>query len=393
MVIPKTDVNLATEVRDVLTQYGGTVSDYLPSFFTTAAKINKWSKHKPVKYRADFPLYDDEYDKLYNDKLYWWKAYNGLCGFVWSSVEFNTLDDLIYAYNNDRTFVYELPTGGSQYPYRLGDFREYYPDAKSPVYSFKITGGQMIQNAWDTYYEFTVLGNQDVNSQYNLTLQDISPDDTDFTLSTWFFGVIISDGKTHFIKKSDDFIGDDVDWTQTVKVTLRDMADKAMANPGQYIAYPVITNSTSKRFIACDVPAVSFSVIIDPAEAKVGWMTEPEPYCKFKNGALHFYATLSWHSDYENSTFTFESYVIRKTGLKETIRVESGITPVKNSQNENDPDVYYMNIGDSPYLSMANKVEYTDGDVFYLSVAYANSTGSTITDVIDCGEPVDVTPE
>ena len=82
MIIPNTDINLATEVRDVLSNAGGIVDNNLSSFFTANAKIKKWSKHKPVKYHSDFPLTEEEYDKLYEDKLYWWKAHNGLCGFL-----------------------------------------------------------------------------------------------------------------------------------------------------------------------------------------------------------------------------------------------------------------------------------------------------------------------
>lgn len=50
MIIPNTDVNLATEVRDVLSDAGGVVNNNLVSFFTPDANINKWSKYKPVKY-------------------------------------------------------------------------------------------------------------------------------------------------------------------------------------------------------------------------------------------------------------------------------------------------------------------------------------------------------
>ena len=46
MIIPNTKINLATNIRNVLNNAGGTVSNKTSSFFTPAAKINKWSKYK-----------------------------------------------------------------------------------------------------------------------------------------------------------------------------------------------------------------------------------------------------------------------------------------------------------------------------------------------------------
>ena len=42
-VIPTTDVNLATKVRNVLNSAGGSVSDILSTFFSSSAKLNMWS--------------------------------------------------------------------------------------------------------------------------------------------------------------------------------------------------------------------------------------------------------------------------------------------------------------------------------------------------------------
>ena len=392
MIIPYTNVNLATKVRDILNEAGGKVNNNLISFFSPEAKLNKWSKHKPVKYSNPFPLDEDDYDRLYSDKLYWWKAYNGLCGFKEDSIKFNSIDALIQAYQNGNTYVYELPTGGQQYPYRLGDFRGYNTEAKSPIWSFEITGGDMIMDEGgysdrnNSYHTFTIMSDQ-VDEEHNLTFSDIAPDGTDFTLHDWFFGVAVTDGKNILFKKDSNMIGyyaNGDNWVISLDVTLTELADKAMANFGQFVVYPIITNGEAKKFIACDVPPVEFSIKLDPAIAKVGWMDSEPHYCKMTvNGALSFYATLAWNKDYENSSFNFESYYIDKNGKKEIIRSESNITPQKNAIKENDDNVYYMYISPE-YFNMSGKSSIQEGATYYLSVAFTNSYGVLITDIIEC---------
>lgn len=51
--IPSTGVSMDT-IKQTLTDYGGSVSNDLLSFFTSGAKINRWSKWKPIPYPADF---------------------------------------------------------------------------------------------------------------------------------------------------------------------------------------------------------------------------------------------------------------------------------------------------------------------------------------------------
>lgn len=58
--IPNTNVNLATNVRDVLNAAGGSVNNDLTSFFKAAAKINKYSRYKPYVHSKDFDLTDSD---------------------------------------------------------------------------------------------------------------------------------------------------------------------------------------------------------------------------------------------------------------------------------------------------------------------------------------------
>lgn len=90
--------NLRVEdIRDTLNANGGNVGNDVVSFFGEDAKINPFSTKKPF---VSAELYTDE-----------WKS-----GFV--------LDHTLIPYR----LRYELPKGGEESPYRLGDFRGY--DAK-----------------------------------------------------------------------------------------------------------------------------------------------------------------------------------------------------------------------------------------------------------------------
>lgn len=54
-IVPNADVDLSSEVGAVLRDAGGSVNiNYAPSYFTADARINKFSKRKPVRYRKDF---------------------------------------------------------------------------------------------------------------------------------------------------------------------------------------------------------------------------------------------------------------------------------------------------------------------------------------------------
>jgi hypothetical protein len=53
-IIPKNDVNIATQVMDVLTENGGNVSNDLNTFFKSSAKVNYLCRYKPVPLAVNF---------------------------------------------------------------------------------------------------------------------------------------------------------------------------------------------------------------------------------------------------------------------------------------------------------------------------------------------------
>lgn len=133
-VIPKSNINLATNIGQVLNSAGGSVNQNQPlTFFQSAAKINPWSKRKPVPLTADFC--QDISTSEPNYKANWWKGNNGNCGL--SIPSYSNMDAVEAAINGGMNgWVHQLPSGGQFEPYRLGDFRGYDTDAKPPFKSF-----------------------------------------------------------------------------------------------------------------------------------------------------------------------------------------------------------------------------------------------------------------
>lgn len=103
--------------------------------------INKWSKHKPVRY-PDFPPRD----------LAWWKGIDGDCGL---DVKIN---DYLNAYKNGNAYEYKKPRGNSyKEPYRALDFDGYNHNAQ-PFIKTHISNGflENINYAYTKYYRFSI---------------------------------------------------------------------------------------------------------------------------------------------------------------------------------------------------------------------------------------------
>lgn len=102
--VPSTNVNLATNIRDVLNAAGGTVSNAIVTFFQSVAKLNPWARYKPIRYAKDFAITNAQ-RKSVNYGL-------TIPSYTYAEVTANTIKNWSYA----------LPTGGSSQPYRLDDF-------------------------------------------------------------------------------------------------------------------------------------------------------------------------------------------------------------------------------------------------------------------------------
>lgn len=347
-VIPTSNV-LLEDIRDTLNNAGASVANDPTTFFTSAAKINKWAKYKPVHYPVDF-LNDDRR----------WQGY-GTCGFQESSIRFDSSDELVAAHKAGTTFKYVLPTGTSASPYRLGDFRGYYPSAKAPIWSLSAEG-QIYTNDTSSTMSFTILGNGDVDSDYNLTMKDIMPDGAT-SLSDYYFAVIIvnSSGGIEFTQMSDSTIGTSSSFTKTATISQSQLGDV-----GNYTAYPCFVNATGKDFIACPIGAVSFSVLTSKDTGKVGWMAGTG-YWQQTGGKKTFVAQLAYTEEYKGITVKVSAKVLR-SGSYEIVGSTQDVTlPTTPDSTSADGKNYYYN------YSYSTISDTQDDDVFYFFVYWGNN--------------------
>lgn len=115
--IPRTNVKME-DIRDTLNAHGGTVSNILGSFFSEE-NFNIWAKQKPISYPSEFSNNDGAGDGNY--------------GFTPATA--TSIASLKSLYSQELNgWVFNPPTGGASAPYRLGDFRNYNPNARESTF-------------------------------------------------------------------------------------------------------------------------------------------------------------------------------------------------------------------------------------------------------------------
>lgn len=133
------------EIGSILNVAGGSVNINQPlTFFTAAAKINKWARNKPEDYNKVTALSDRE-RKLNNFGLR-------------VSIGASAPNDLLARAASGEDFCpHTLPTGGEAHPYRLSDFLGYNTAAPAPYIIDAETN--VTTQAYPTYGHFEVMEN------------------------------------------------------------------------------------------------------------------------------------------------------------------------------------------------------------------------------------------
>ena len=196
----------ASEIRDALSEGGGLVDNNASSFFKGNAKVNIWSKYKPVTVLYG-PQFVQDFDP--NDKEYylyeWWKSVNGNCGINTANTVSNSITTFLNKIKSGNyLWTYEIPNK----PYRLGDFRNYDIDACCPI------SGEFSDNYWvDDAGKllFTLDCNNNLPST-NLTFDDIlvsTPVNGNVKMSEFYMGILLwkEDGSNMFYPTSTSKIG------------------------------------------------------------------------------------------------------------------------------------------------------------------------------------------
>ena len=125
-ILPKEGLR-AVDIRDTLTAHGADWSNvegnksanYLPNYFREEAKINKWSRYKPVVNKAYF---HEDFDYPKNVRA----TPNGQEKY---GITYRKKSD--YTDIHEKGWKYTFAEEG--YPLRLHDFANYYPEANPPI--------------------------------------------------------------------------------------------------------------------------------------------------------------------------------------------------------------------------------------------------------------------
>lgn len=350
-IIPNSNVNLASNVRDVLNGVGGSVGNNVTSFFTADAIKAEFSKYKPVVY-ANQPFLDDERR---------WKGDNNMCGFTSGSVMFNDVSALVAAYDSGSTFVYDVPSGGTSRPMRLGDFRGYNTDAKAPIWDFYVNRAFVSSDSASTIDCELVDNHSGINAAYNLILAD-------FGVSDWFFGCIIKAGNGYFTKKHSDMIGGSAIITNRIITVSYSEVSNRVGSFYSYKVYPCLINGAGNRFMAVPSAAsggvisggVSGSVI--QQQAAVGWTGNTYAYTG--GSFVSFRGVLGYGKGLEGSNVSITINVWNNGSIRQQYSTSHFVL----SHTEVSGSVYRMD------FSHDTKWNKQDGDTYEMIVVGGSSS-------------------
>lgn len=138
--LPLTGTLYADDIRDTLNANGGKVTDNFLSFFKANANNNMWAKFKPENHPAIIEMTAEQRRAnkygltVYGNRL----AMNDTSvgdtpEDVYRRWRLGQLDNGLTTIGSNVGVKYTLPKGGATSPYRLADFRGYYPSAVPPI--------------------------------------------------------------------------------------------------------------------------------------------------------------------------------------------------------------------------------------------------------------------
>lgn len=210
-ILPDTELKDA-DIRDTLGAGSGDCAD-----FFDADLINWCSKYKPVIYPADFV----------NDN-YRWKGSDGMCGMTVKSVSSYSQIPALYD-GGMNGWKYNVPTGKSSAPMRLGDFRGYCHTAYPMVSNFYVPDRVSSQNG-GSFNATAMVASDDGRS---MTLAHLS-------LSSCYSGVVVVTETGGTVKGA--ALGLEVSgggFGVLVRCSSLNMS------AGTYICYPMLANASS----------------------------------------------------------------------------------------------------------------------------------------------------
>ena len=187
-------ITAPVSIKDVQQTIGNASGDL--GTLCKSSTINKWSKHKPISSSILFDT-SDSFFKVNN--------YGLSIPIFYNPGNLSTGNTLVYYLaNNDIVWPYNKPTGGSNSPYRLGDFLNYYHGALNPIGSIGATDFYYNGNAVVINYE-EITDVTDVGNQYNIMLNDLQINGVD--ISTFYYGLMLYTSSEYHLYTTNATIG------------------------------------------------------------------------------------------------------------------------------------------------------------------------------------------
>lgn len=357
--VPNTNVNLATNVRDVLNSAGGSVSNDLTSFFKPAAKLNMWSKYKPVVATELF---------LDTDKR--WQGADGKCGLTiptyTSPSSFRTA-----ARNGNAMWSYTPPAGGTTQPMRLGDFRGYNTDAYNPLGMVASNG--ILSNGQVTFaIDVAITG----SSSTNLLLDDICPDGYGGTpLSEYYLGIYAwKDSSTYVFRTGTTKIGSVSSLEVSIPIT----------TTGEWYFMPFLSSSVqgsteqSGRILSVNKPAQKLTVVAG------GTLRKVDAFGAWNSAKTKVVEISAFLTNATSSSVTF-------SGIKVELRRSTGTDPSAASLVSTMSYSGSVTVAANGTKTISiSDISHTRADGYnYWLAAYATQTTSTTYNEIEDSTPED----
>lgn len=342
------EIDLADhDVRDFLNKEGGCTDNVFGSKFRRTANVNKWSKRKPTNYRGMLFEKGDETPRQ-------WQGDDGMCGFDKSSVMFNVLEDLVSACMANWNYRYIYPEGGEEYPFRIGDYRGYYPKAISPILSFDFSG-QIAKNDEGSSMTFRVMGNGDVNEEANLTMKDFLYDSVTSAEQMYLCVIITDTSGVVILTKKGEQLGSEKDFVKEVSVVQSEFGEV-----GTYYAFAALCNAQQRQFMALPIGYTEFRIIDSVDSDKLGWVSGSGSITYDGSGRYTYTGQLSYSPTFETAYVFIELQINGvNTGKGEQVQL------VKQSQSA-DGKMFYMT------YSRTERIQHTEGNVYRLRCGYGS---------------------
>lgn len=167
------------EIKDVQKILGTTINDV--GQLCRHNKINKWCLYKPVRYPS---ITETDRKKLGS-------------GISVSNMA-DSPDNIAFAEPGNFLWIYQSPAGGINSPYRLTDFRGYYPYCRCPmkfsypnvIYKDKTSHVSILledEYLPDANVKFSDIFKLSTYGNYRLSFAIVDKDATSYTVKGWFF--------------------------------------------------------------------------------------------------------------------------------------------------------------------------------------------------------------